>query len=601
MELQDRMSGPAAAMARRLDAVAKATASLKKATAALNRETQQSTGAMGLFDRRAAGLARGAVGRNLENTVRTLGPRLRRELGSSTSSVGEMSSGLSAMGGVALGVAAAATAAAMAIAGIGVSAGRSVLELAAFQESNMGTMTTLLGSRGAADREFSDAARIARMTPLDTRDVISTRTSLLSAGFSDTRERDVLMAGLADLSALTPGDSGILGRGTLALGQIRGAGRLRGQDLNQMLNVGLSRDRLFTELAPLLGIHGTGAAANRQVNQAMEHGRITDTMFFSAMTRAIQRQTHTSQIGEFSGSKGQEITSLLSTLASSVPELVMGGGNSGISTLFESPGLKAFKGFLTDVIALLGPLTPTGKLFQKVMRDLIDDVGRLFGTFKRDELASIFMQALGAIQWVIGAVKTLFKLGQALGGGYFEVMGPVFTVIGQAAMAMMKQFSGADSEHAMTALRGIGILLGLMVAPIVILGAIATAVILGMGFLFGWLATVIGDAASWIADHLDDIGQYFVDLWNKIPQPLKDFFEWLTSPAIAFDFNVSGGDLSPAVNRTVNDGLARGASTKSTVNNTNNIVLNAPGATPEGAQALAGAVGAVLDTHGGDR
>ena len=489
----------------------------------------------------------------------------------------------------------------MAIAGIGVSAGRSVVELASFQESTMGTMTTLLGSRGAADAEFSQATRIARMTPLDTRDVISTRRSLLSAGFSDTRERDVLTAGLADLSALTPGDSGILSRGTLALGQIKGAGRLRGQDLNQMLNIGLSRERLFAELAPELGIRGTGAGANRQVSAAMEHGRITDTMFFSAMTRAIQRQTNTTQIGQFSGSKGTEIAGLLSTLASSVPELLMGGGDSGVSTLFESPGLKAFKGFLTDVIALLGPLTPTGKLFQKVMRDLIDDVGRLFGTFKRDELASIFMQALGAIQWVIGAVKTLFKLGQALGGGYFEVMGPVFTVIGQAAMAMMKQFSGADSEHAMTALRGIGILLGLMVAPIIILGAVAVAVFGGIGYIVGWLFGWIGEAISGIADHWDDFKNMLSDLWDAIPGPLKSLLGILVSnQGATFDFNVSDGNLSPAVNRTVNDGLARGTAARSTTNNTQ-ILVNAPGATQADAQAVGAAVGAAVETHGADR
>ena len=54
-------------------------------------------------------------------------------------------------------------------------------------------------------------------------------------------------------------------------------------------------------LRPQIGLLDDRRARWRALYQAMEAGRITDTMFFSAMTRALTRQTNTSRVGEFSG------------------------------------------------------------------------------------------------------------------------------------------------------------------------------------------------------------------------------------------------------------------------------------------------------------
>lgn len=189
IELMDRASGPARAIAASLNKVKVAKDQLAKDPATK------------VFD----SLERASASRRLASRNR-MGRELDAFSRSSRSATGESSmfaGALGAVGGVLLTVGAAALSAAAAIAGVGASAARSVIELAGFQESTMVAMQTTLGSRGAANAEFASSLRIARMTPFDTRAVVSMRRQLLGAGFRDTRERDVLTGLVADIAAIT--------------------------------------------------------------------------------------------------------------------------------------------------------------------------------------------------------------------------------------------------------------------------------------------------------------------------------------------------------------------------------------------------------------
>ncbi|MFO0559067.1 MAG: hypothetical protein U0269_13715 [Polyangiales bacterium] len=523
MELMDRTSGPARRVVSSLQSVASAQERMQRASASTRR------GPAASLDIVQRGAVRNAsLSKQLESVTAAQ---------SGASSSGSSLSGvLSGMGGALATVGTAAMAAASAIAGIGMAGARSAVELGGFQESTMVSMRTMLGSSSAAEGEFDRAVQIARATPFDTRAVVTMRRQLLGAGVRDSRERDMLSGIITDLSALNPEDSSVMQRVTTAISQIRGSGRLRSEELGQLTEAGLSRESLYTELAPLLNVQGSGEAANRQVQQMIERGRVNAQVAQVALGRAVMRMTNTTAVGQFSSNQGATIPGLLSTLGSAVPELLMGRSEGDRTTkgtrLFEGAGFQAFKGFLQQVIDLLRGSSETGRRLQRVMRGLIDDVFGLFrlGSDQNNKggLTGVFNAALTVIETVISGVKTLVKWVAAIGGGYFEVMGPLFEAIGSAAQQFFSMFSGGESEAVMQGLRGIGILLGLIIAPLAIISAAAVALVVALAAAIGWLLTQIGQAFSWLMDHFDEIKAKLMRVWEAVPAPLREFVERLT-------------------------------------------------------------------------
>ncbi len=479
-----------------------------------------------------------ALGRQLESVSVA-------QQGASSSGM-SLSGVLSGMGGAMVAVGTAAAAAASAIASIGMAGARSAVELGGFQESTMVSMRTMLGSSGAAEQEFDRAVQIARSTPFDTRAVVTMRRQLVGAGFRDSRERDVMSGVIADLSAMNPEDSSIMGRVTTAVAQMRSAGRLRTEELQQLFEAGLNRDAMFAELAPLLHVRGTGEAANRRIQAMIESGRVNNNIGSAALSRAVMRMTGTNAVGQFATNQGATIPGLLSTLGSAIPELLMGrtrGGKGEKGTrLFESAGFQAFKGFLQTVIGLLSSTSKTGQRLQAIMRGVIDDVFGLFssisnaggGTKDQKGPEVIFNKMLDALESVISAVKTLFEWGKAYAGGYFSVMGPMFQKLADAAGQLFAQLSGGGSTSTVDVLRVIGQVIGWIVARMV---SMIVTLIQGITLLvqcgqFMW-TRVWKPVLSWIGEKIDFLRTKLASLWDALPQPVRD----LLSSA----FNIEAG------------------------------------------------------------
>lgn len=505
MELMDRTSGPARRVVASLNAVRAAQDSVRSSAARAARTPDPLATLERATGQRRAQRQR-QIGRELE--------QFARSQNQASSSSGLFSSILGGVGSVLMVVGAAAIAAAGAIASVGASAARSVVELGGFQESTMVAMQTMLGSRGAADQEFGSALRIARLTPFDTRNVVSLRRQLLGAGFRDTRERDVMTAVISDISAMNPEDSTIMQRLGLAIGQIRGAGRLRGQELNQLNQAGLGREYLFAALGEQLNLRGTAPAVNEQINRLMAAGRITDRVAFAAMARAITRMTGTERAGQYSANQGATVLGLLSTLGSSIPELLLGRGPDG-TTLFEGAGFSALKSFLKQVVDLLSSTSATGQRLQKIMRGVIDEVFGVLNISDKNTkggLTAIFERALDAIESVIGGVRTLLKWGQAFYGSAFETFGETFEVW---RIAMGSIFDDVDGE-----------------------GPNAIEILKTIGKLGGWIAsaylmayTGIGGAIYLLFypfiqmyEAIKDTLKLIEDGWNAFPEPLRAAF-----------------------------------------------------------------------------
>lgn len=503
MELMDRTSGPARKVAQSLNAVRVAQDSVRTA-ASRAASTKSPLDSIERGIRRRRGAREAVFGRELE--------AFARQQGQATGSSSAFSSVLGGVGSALMVAGAAAIAAAAAIGNVGASAARSTVELAGFQESTMVAMQTMLGSREAASAEFNRSLSIARLTPFDTRNVVSMRRQLVGAGFRNSAERDVMTGVLADLSALNPEDSTVMQRLGLAVGQIRGAGRLRGQELNQLVQAGLSRDALFQEVGAAMNLRGAPVAVNRQVAALMEQGRITDRIAFAALARATMRMTNTTAVGQFSANQSGTITGLLSTLGSAVPELLL-GQDAGGTRLFESAGMTSFKSFLKQVVELLSSTSATGRRLQRIMRGLVDEVFGLFADDKTKKgglnVVAIFTRMLDTIERTIGAVRTLVKWTAELGGGAWSVLGPTLQVIGDAASWVMKQMGGAEAQTALSVFRFIGQALGVIVValyamlavvalPFVIAGAVIYGFIRGFGELIDKIRELANAAPDWL-------------------------------------------------------------------------------------------------------
>lgn len=568
MDLMDRTSGPARRVVASLNAVRVAQDSVRTAASRAARTPDP----LAALDR--------ATGQRRAQRQRQLGRELEafaRQQGQASSSSGLFGSVLSGVGSVLMTVGAAAIAAAGAIAGVGASAARSVVELGGFQESTIVSMQTLLGSRGAANAEFSSALRIARLTPFDTRNVVSMRRQLLGAGFRDTRERDVMTGVLADLSAMTPEDSGIMQRLGLAVGQIRGAGRLRGQELNQLLQAGLSREHLFAALGSNLGMRETGPALNRRLQAMMEAGRITDTMTFAAMARAVQRQTNTTRSGQYSGNQSTTTLGLLSTLGSSIPELLLGNGPDG-TTLFEGAGFSAFKGFLQQVVELLSSTNAVGQRLQKIMRGVIDEVFGVLNISDKNTkggLTATFNKVLDTVENVIGAMRTLAKWSSAYYGAAWETLGPTLAWIAESAQSVMAALGGDGAVTGLDIMRSLGKVAGVVGSAFLLLWvtivAVPTAIV--------WMGTKIGEVFAAIKNKI-------MELWSAIQDYMPDWLLQRLGYDISYESPTAGATGIVNAGRDPNAGRPIVSQPNVTVN------VNAQaekGSTPEDIAAAAGA------------
>ncbi len=136
---------------------------------------------------------------------------------------------------------------------------------------------------GQGERVMQRLVGLSEMMGTDINETATAARELFSKGFDENRVFE-LVQGFADLRSVNPGAS--LDRIALAMGQVRQAGRLQGDELNQLAEGGLNLSRVMPRIAAELGIDTT------QVRDAMSDGRITSDIFERAVLGAMQDQAH---------------------------------------------------------------------------------------------------------------------------------------------------------------------------------------------------------------------------------------------------------------------------------------------------------------------
>lgn len=335
------------------------------------------------------------------------------------------------VGAGALGIAGATLGAASAFADMALSAsrlalslGESVLQMIAFREASLATLRMMNGGDGrVAAEQYQFARQFARETPLDTQQVLELQQQVSTAGFRGQQNRDVVLAG-ADVGAANPNDSTASSRYVRAVSQIRNAGRLRAQEMNQLGEVGIGRRELLLSLGRQTRVQrGTGESEDAYVarlQQMQDSGRFTGDQGVAAAQDVVRRQfSGGGALGSGARSQGDTLLGTLSNLRGAVFDLF-----TGINGIEQLPGVRALKATLNGIANTIAGTTATGKRLQAIVSTVVNDVGMLVGTSGLADFDATLNGVLDA------------------GKDFVPIVREIVTAFGGAAMAQARQEFG---------------------------------------------------------------------------------------------------------------------------------------------------------------
>lgn len=511
--LTDRVTGPARQITRELRGVRSELSGLSL--------SRGGAGARGGID-----TVRSAIGSLARSVTDSRAPvmNLRQGMSEVSRSGISMQSVMGAAGSTLSMVATAAAAAGAAILGVGAAGARSAIDLARFQENSMVTLRTLLGSDDAARNEWGRAMEFARRTPFDTQDVIRMRTGLVSAGFSDSRERDVMSAWMADVAALNPNNSSAMQQALLIISQVRANDRAMGNDLMQLGNLGINRRDIFREIARGRGLQNVeSAAVSRQMGALVSAGRVNSNEFLRALVTSMSARTGGTGVGALTGNMNGTIEGNLSNLQSSLADLLL-GNEGGRRSFFQGAGMTEMNRALGDTVALLAASSSTGARLQKVLRNLVDTVFKtLFGRADRSTIETTITSITDGLE----TLTRWFVVGWKFAGAYFDglraVVGPVIDTLGE----FFKSLSSGDTDatRTMETIRNIGKVVGVLASVSVIALAVVGAAIGGVAWAFGAAADFITGAWGSIISMVSSAPEFFSNLGTNIVEGLKSGLE----------------------------------------------------------------------------
>lgn len=415
--------------------------------------------------------------------------------------------GLGMLGGLAVGAVAALGGVVASFAEVGLSAARSVVEIAAFRESSLAALETVMGSSDAAGRSFRNAMVMANQTPADTRDVIAQYQRFAVAGFAE-REIAPLVAASADLGAAfgaTASDSF-----ALVTSQMRAAGKMDRGDLRQLLNSGVNTGEVLDSIARQMNIRGGNARATRQqVLSALGHGRVTGEVGIQAALDATRnRLDRGAALGTFARRQSETLTGALSNVQNAVFNLLAGMDFASI------PGVVAFKNALLAITAALGDGAPAATMLRGAITGAANAAGNLFGRlFSVQNMTGAFglvARALGSVgRFAAAAWPVVRAFVSALGPGFMAGIAPLRSLFASLLSG------GPPSERTMQlitiAARGIGNALGFAAGAVVTFTAGMGALAAGITAVWGTIGGLVAAGITSIRTMFSGIGANIVD------------------------------------------------------------------------------------------
>jgi tape measure domain-containing protein len=468
-------------------------------------------------------------------SLKGMDSKLRSQIGVSTGSISDQAgrtagsrfsnsfgNGLRTLGKVGAIAFAGVGAAAIGAAGFG-------LKIAASMEQAQIGFETMLGSGAKAKAFLADLQQFAAKTPFEFPELQSAASSLISVGI-ETSKVIPIMTTLGNVtSGMGTGSEGVR-RATIALQQMSAAGRITGEDLNQLRDAGIpvfdllaaATGKSKAEVVKLAQAGKLGAKELGQLMKALETGKGLER--FSGLMEK-QSQSLSGMISTLKDTLGQGLARAatpLVTLAKDVlPELMGPFGEI----------LDAFSEAAHSVIPFLA-----GAL--KALTPILFPIVSLFATVA-DRLAKVLLPVLAAITPHLGAfVEQLTQIFLALVpllpplGDLLVAIAPILPVTAQM-LAILAQLIAeglgplievlAQVIKWVTKSKPVLIVLGIAVAGLLPIFGPVSAAIIGIALAIKGVMEISkhwGAILDFLKGIVGKVGGFFVDIGRKI----GDFF-----------------------------------------------------------------------------
>lgn len=280
-----------------------------------------------------------------------------------------------------------------AVAGAALMGARAVIQAQAFKEDSIGALRTLLRSNALADQAFRTAVKTADYLGRGRQETVGQFVDLLAKGF-DIKKVDEIVRAMADLSTVDPKAN--MDAIVRAIGQIKGTGRLQGDELLQLADAGLETSAVYEQLAKILG------KSVPDVQKLISAGKVDADTAIQAILAAINQQAGGGAAGAAAAKKSLEsITGLIRRLEN-LPQNVL-------FSMDVAPGMERVRAFMKELSSYFDASSESGKLLTAVLGDAFNEfIAGLLG----EDISSGTDGLKSALDSIVAMIKRLNQDGK---------------------------------------------------------------------------------------------------------------------------------------------------------------------------------------------
>lgn len=406
-------------------------------------------------------------------------------------------------------VAGAAWAATKAIVGLGASFATVTLEAVDFRQGTAQAIDILTKKKGEGDKAVEVGIELAARFHFDPNQAVASMHELISKGFTTERSQ-LLITALADLKVLSPKAN--IDALTLAIGQIKGKGKLQMEELSgQIAEAGLATGLVIDQLAAK---YGKSADAVRKM---ISQGKVNAEDGIDAILAAIAKMGG-GKLGDAAekaarGTVGGLVAGIKTRLGIIPLEMA--------KTLASGTGVGAIKGTLGQLLDALNPTkTPEMKgmiaaiaVFANTLFTVL--FGGTAGADAGKGMRKLLTGLANAIKVISAVVGTVGPVVMEFFGGMGGAFSETFSLLSEVGAGLVEAFGGDKSsmmkEIGMMA-RSMGKVMGYLAVAV---GLVVVAVVSMMGVATA-MAAVVQSAFWMVVAAVDRVISAFQDMQAQL-------------------------------------------------------------------------------------
>lgn len=414
----------------------------------------------------------------------------------------------------------------MAVAGTAISAGVGIagklgMDFNSSMEQTKTAFTVFLGSGEKASKMVQDLSKLAKDTPFEMEELNKASTMLLNYGIA----QDKVIPTMKMLGDIAMGDKEKLGGLSMALGQVKGNGRLMGEELNQMIERGFNplnyiAIRTKKSVATLREEMSDGKISYEMVEQAIKDATSAGGSFSGSMD--AMSKTFKGQMSTFSDNLNQTFGVIMIPLFNALTNKIIPFFNNNLGGMADNASSKmvTLKAVFLDVFGnikgIIDQLRPSAEKFFNYLSTYIIPL-----------LLTKIMQLFESINKNMPLIKTVVKSGVDIIIGVFNIFVSVVGFLIDKWRVLLPILIGAVATFKtfqiltlivslmkawrtgtlLATLAQWGLNAALLANPI---GIVAIAI----GALIGLIVLVTLNL-DWFKEKIGIVGQFFVDTWNN--------------------------------------------------------------------------------------